>query len=230
SPEDVEKLLAFAADTGLHVYLQAGGIESIAPLPGQAVQLSYRLPAYAVELLFEPADFTQVNLALNRRMVDQAVTLLDPQPDDRVLDLFCGLGNFTLPLARRAGRVLGVEGAAELVSRARRNAEHNGIDNADFQCADLYAEPAAATAPWQSGRFDLALLDPPRSGAWEVLDALAATGVHRLLYVSCYPGTLARDAAHLVHGLGFSLTAAGAMDMFPQTAHLEAMALFERSA
>jgi 23S rRNA (uracil1939-C5)-methyltransferase len=230
SPADVEKLLAFAADTGLHVYLQTGGIETIAPLPGQAVQLSYRLPAYAVELLFEPADFTQVNLALNRRMVDQAVTLLDPQPDDRVLDLFCGLGNFTLPLARRAGRVLGVEGAAELVSRARRNAEHNGIDNADFQCADLYAEPAAATAPWQSGRFDLALLDPPRSGAWEVLDALAATGVHRLLYVSCYPGTLARDAAHLVHGLGFSLTAAGAMDMFPQTAHLEAMALFERSA
>jgi 23S rRNA (uracil1939-C5)-methyltransferase len=230
SPADVAKLLAFAADTGLHVYLQTGGIETIAPLPGQAVQLSYRLPAYAVELLFEPADFTQVNQAMNRRMVDQALTLLDPRGDDRVLDLFCGLGNFTLPLARRAGRVVGVEGAAELVSRARRNAEHNGIDNADFQCADLYAEPAAATAPWQSGRFDLALLDPPRSGAWEVLDALAATGVHRLLYVSCYPGTLARDAAHLVHGLGFSLTAAGAMDMFPHTAHLEAMALFERSA
>ncbi|MBK1630260.1 23S rRNA (uracil(1939)-C(5))-methyltransferase [Thiohalocapsa halophila] len=229
SAGDVEKLLAFAADTGLHVYLQPGGTETIAPLPGQDVQLGYRLPAHGVEVLFEPADFTQVNLALNRRMVDQALGLLDPQPGDAVLDLFCGLGNFTLPLAGRAGSVVGVEGDAGLVARARRNAAHNGLDNVDFQCADLYAEPTAA-APWHSRRFDLALLDPPRSGAREVLAPLAATGVQRIVYVSCYPGTLARDAEHLVHGLGFRLTAAGAMDMFPHTAHLESMAVFERRA
>ena len=222
SAQDVEKLLAFAAGTGLHVYLQPGGTETIAPLPGQDVQLGYRLPAPGVEILFEPADFTQVNLALNRRMVDQAFGLLDPQPGDTVLDLFCGLGNFTLPVARRAGSVVGVEADAGLVARARRNAAHNGLDNVDFQCADLYAEPTAA-APWHSRGFDLALLDPPRSGAREVLAPLAATGVRRIVYVSCYPGTLARDAEHLVHGLGFRLTAAGAMDMFPHTAHSESM-------
>jgi len=233
SAGDVDKLLAFAADTGLHVYLQPGGTETIAPLPGQAVQLSYVLPAHdpadAVEILFEPTDFTQVNLELNRMMLDQALALLDPGPDDRVLDLFCGLGNFTLPVARRAAAVVGVEGEDGLVARARRNAAHNGIHNVEFQCADLYAEPTAA-APWHTGRFDLALLDPPRSGALEVLEPLAATGVRRLVYVSCYPGTLARDAGHLVHHLGFSLTAAGAMDMFPHTAHLEAMAVFEKHA
>jgi 23S rRNA (uracil1939-C5)-methyltransferase len=227
SAADVELLLAFAAETGLRVYLQSGGIETIEPLPGQAVQLAYELPEHGVEIHFEPGDFTQVNLELNRLMLDQAMTLLDLQPGERVLDLFCGVGNFTLPIARRAGRVVGVEGDAGLVSRARRNAEHNGLDNVEFQQADLYGEPTAA-APWHGERFDKALLDPPRSGAREVLDALAATGVGRIVYVSCYPGTLARDAEHLVHSLGFRLVAAGAMDMFPHTAHLESMALFER--
>jgi 23S rRNA (uracil1939-C5)-methyltransferase len=229
SAEDEARLLAFAAETGLHVYLQPGGIETISPLPGQALALGYRLPAHDVEIRFEPSDFTQVNQPLNRRMVDQAIALLDPRPGERSLDLFCGLGNFTLPLARRAGFVVGVEGDAGLVERARRNAAHNGIGNVDFQCADLYGEPTAA-APWHAQRFDAALLDPPRSGAREVLDPLAATGVRRLVYVSCYPGTLARDAGHLVHQLGFRLAAAGAMDMFPQTAHLEAMAVFDKSA
>jgi 23S rRNA (uracil1939-C5)-methyltransferase len=224
---DRARLLAFAAETGLHVYLQPGGADSVAPLPGQAVRLSYRLPAHAVEIGFEPFDFTQVNLELNRLMVDQALELLDPQPDERVLDLFCGLGNFTLPIARRAAAVVGVEGDAGLVLRARRNAEQNGIGNVDFQQADLYGAPSAA-APWHQERFDKALLDPPRTGAREVLDALAATGVRRIVYVSCYPATLARDAAHLVHALGFRLVAAGAMDMFPHTAHLESMALLER--
>ncbi len=227
SAADIEKMLVFAAASGLRVYLQPGGVETIMPLPGQAVHLAYRLPAHDAEIRFEPADFTQVNLGMNRRMVDQAMALLDPGPQDRVLDLFCGLGNFTLPVARRAGRVVGVEGDAGLVARARRNAAYNGLQNVDFHCADLYAEPTAA-APWHTEHFDLALLDPPRSGAREVLDPLAATGVHRLLYVSCYPGTLARDAEHLVHGLGFRLAAAGAMDMFPHTSHLESMALFER--
>jgi 23S rRNA (uracil1939-C5)-methyltransferase len=224
---DQDKLLAFAAETGLRVYLQPGGNETVAPLPGQAVTLRYGLPEQDIEIGFEPYDFTQVNLELNRLMLGQALDLLDPRADERVLDLFCGLGNFTLPIARRAGSVVGVEGDAGLVARARRNAEHNRIGNVDFQCADLYGEPTA-TAPWHRERFDKALLDPPRSGAREVLDALAATGVRRLVYVSCYPATLARDADHLVHELGFRLTAAGAMDMFPHTAHLESMALLER--
>jgi 23S rRNA (uracil1939-C5)-methyltransferase len=224
---DHARFLAFAAETGLHVYLQPGGADSVAPLPGQDVRLTYSLPAHAVEIGFEPFDFTQVNLELNRLMLDQALELLDPQPDERVLDLFCGLGNFTLPIARRAAAVVGVEGDAGLVLRARRNAEQNGIGNAEFQQADLYGEPTAA-APWHRERFDKALLDPPRTGAREVLDALAATGVRRIVYVSCYPATLARDAAQLVHALGFRLVAAGAMDMFPHTAHLESMALLER--
>jgi 23S rRNA (uracil1939-C5)-methyltransferase len=152
---------------------------------------------------------------------------LDPRADERVLDLFCGLGNFTLAIARRTGQVVGVEGDAGLVARARLNAERNAVQNVEFQVADLYGEPSAA-APWHQARFDRALIDPPRSGAREVLDPLAATGVQRLVYVSCYPSTLARDAEHLVNGLGFRLVAAGAMDMFPHTAHLESMAVFER--
>jgi 23S rRNA (uracil1939-C5)-methyltransferase len=224
---DRDKLLAFAVATGLHVYLQPGGTETVAPLPDQGGALRYRLPAHDVEIHFEPNDFTQVNLELNQRMVDQALALLDPQPDERVLDLFCGLGNFTLPIARRARFVVGVEGDPGLVARAQRNAEHNRIGNVEFQSADLYAEHTAA-APWHQERFHKALLDPPRSGAREVLDALAATGVRRIVYVSCYPATLARDAEHLVHALGFRLEAAGAMDMFPHTAHLESMAVFER--
>ena len=182
-----------------------------------------------MHLEFEPTDFTQVNLELNRLMVDQALDLLDPQQDDRVLDLFCGLGNFTLPLARRAGQVVGVEGDAGLVERAQANAARNAIANAEFLVADLYRapEPGPPKVPWGMEVFDKALLDPPRSGAWQVLDLLPAAGVRRLVYVSCYPSTLARDADRLVHALGYRLVAAGAMDMFPQTAHVESMALFE---
>ena len=229
SAADLGLLEAFAAVEGLHLYLQEGGPETIRPLPGQGVDLGFDLPAYDVHLAFEPTDFTQVNLELNRLMVDQALDLLDPQPEDQVLDLFCGLGNFTLPLARRAGQVVGVEGVAGLVERARANALRNRLSNAEFLLADLYQgrEAGPGPAPWGSGSFDKALLDPPRSGAWQVLDLLPAAGVRRLVYVSCYPTTLARDAEHLVHTLGYRLLAAGAMDMFPQTAHVEAMALFE---
>lgn len=240
SPADCDRFLSFAAETGFHVYLQEGGVESIRPLEGQAVELVYSLPSEGLRLGFEPSDFTQVNLELNRQMIDQAMRLLDPKPHERVLDLFCGLGNFTLPIARRAREVVGIEGDAGLVARAERNALRNGIANARFYTADLYAIapvmvwPWAGPAPERSGArssehpFDKALLDPPRTGALEVLDALAAAGVQRIVYVSCYPATLARDAAKLVGELGFRLEAAGAMDMFPQTAHLEAMALFER--
>ena len=252
SAADIDRLLAFAAETGFHLYLQEGGVETLRPLPGQAVELSYTLPAEDVTIGFEPTDFTQVNLDLNRRMVAQALALLDPQPHERVLDLFCGLGNFTLPIARHAGSAVGVEGDPGLVGRATANAARNGIANAVFHAADLYAEsgsgagggdgaaagPSAAAdgrarphgedAPWYGARFDKALLDPPRSGALEVLGGLAGTGVRRIVYVSCYPATLARDAAALAGEHGFRLAAAGAMDMFPHTAHLEAMALFER--
>jgi len=234
SAADCDRLLSFAATTGFHVYLQEAGVESIRPLDGQAVELSYSLPSQDLVFGFEPSDFTQVNLELNRKMIDQALALLDPQPQERVLDLFCGLGNFTLPIARRAREVVGVEGDAGLVARAERNAERNGIKNARFCTADLYC--ASGATPWSdqvSGQvpgqaFEKALLDPPRSGALEVLEGLAEAGVRRILYVSCYPATLARDAAKLVDELGFRLEAAGAMDMFPHTAHLEAMALFER--
>ncbi|MCK7581806.1 MAG: 23S rRNA (uracil(1939)-C(5))-methyltransferase RlmD [Chromatiales bacterium] len=227
TPEDEACLLELGRREGFHIYLQDGGIDSIRPLPGQEVALSYSLPNHGVEIGFLPSDFTQVNLELNRRMVDQALALLDPDPDDTVLDLFCGLGNFTLPLARRSAEVVGVEGDAGLVERARANAVRNGLDNVRFHVADLQAE-LSAEAPWTRQRFTKALIDPPRSGAWEVLDWLPRLGVERLVYVSCYPTTLARDADRLVNELGYRLRAAGVMDMFPHTSHVESMALFER--
>ena len=230
SAADLGLLTAFAEETGFHLYLQEGGPETVRPLPGEGVDLHFSLPRHNVRIGFEPTDFTQVNLDLNRRMVDQALELLDPQPDERVLDLFCGLGNFTLPIARHARAVTGVEGETGLVERARRNAERNAIGNVRFEQADLYAEPEPnpTLSDWRRESFDKALLDPPRSGAMPALDRIAAAGVRRLVYVSCYPSTLARDAERLVNGLGFRLSAAGAMDMFPHTAHVEAMAVFER--
>lgn len=230
TPQDIDHLQAFATRTGLHLYLQPGGIETVEPLPGQAMELTYRLPARNLTLAFEPHDFTQVNLELNRLMVERALQWLDPGPEDRVLDLFCGLGNFTLPIACRAAFVLGVEGDAGLVERARANARRNGFDDRRlcFECADLYCATSDRDWAWTRHAFDLALLDPPRSGALQVLDPLAATGIRRLIYVSCYPGTLARDAGQLVGRHGFRLIAAGAMDMFPHTAHVESMAVFER--
>jgi len=226
SAADLGVLQGLADDQGFHVYLQEGGPDSIRPLPGQGIDLHYELPRHRVRIGFEPTDFTQVNLELNRLMVDQALELLDPQPDESVLDLFCGLGNFSLPLARRAREVLGVEADAALVARAEENARANSIDNARFATADLYGELDGQ--PWTRERFTKALLDPPRSGALPVLDWLPRLGVERILYVSCYPTTLARDADRLVNGLGYRLRAAGVMDMFPHTAHLESMALFER--
>ncbi|WP_133510482.1 23S rRNA (uracil(1939)-C(5))-methyltransferase RlmD [Candidatus Thiosymbion oneisti] len=226
SARDVARLTDFGETCGLHFYVQAGGAETIRPLLGQGVDLYYDLPGADVRLYFQPTDFTQVNPGLNRMMVEQALVLLAPRSDERILDLFCGLGNFTLPIARRAAEVLGVEGDPGLVARARTNAEHNGITNARFVAADLYAR--SDPQPWASQRFHKALLDPPRSGALQVLELLPAIGVGRILYVSCYPATLARDADRLVNGLGYRLRAVGMLDMFPHTAHLEAMAVFER--
>jgi 23S rRNA (uracil1939-C5)-methyltransferase len=227
SEADLGVLLHLAETHGFHVYLQEGGAETIQPLPGQGVELHYDLPRYGLRLEFGPTDFTQVNLELNRLMLDQALDLLDPQPDEQVLDLFCGLGNFSLPLARRAGEVLGVEADAGLIARAEANARRNQVGNVRFETADLYGDLAGQS--WLNGHYQKVLLDPPRSGALEVLDWLPRLGAQRICYVSCYPTTLARDADRLVNGLGYRMVSAGVMDMFPHTAHVESMALFERA-
>lgn len=223
---DREHLETFGVTHDIHIYLQEGGPDSVRPLSGLPTRLSYRIPDFDLELQFLPTDFTQVNTDINRLMVRRAVELLAPQEEDRVLDLFCGLGNFTLPLARRAGHVAGVEGDPGLVARAKDNALHNGISNAEFHTANLYE--ALQDLPWLQQRYRKALLDPPRSGAFEVLEHLPRLGVERLVYVSCYPSTLARDAGALVHDHRYSLAAAGVMDMFPHTGHVESIALFER--
>ena len=227
SDADKAKLAAFAEAEGFSIFLQPGGIDSVHPLTGDAPQLSFRLPQWDIELLFRPLDFIQVNAKLNEAMIARALELLDVQPGERVLDLFCGLGNFTLPLARAAGdgEVVGVEGDAGLVQRARANAAHNGLGNATFHAADLVQDLAAQ--PWLKAGFDKLLLDPARSGAIEVLKQLPLKGLKRIVYVSCHPGSLARDAGFLVNDAGWTLREAGVMDMFPHTAHVESIAVFD---
>ncbi|MES9987420.1 MAG: 23S rRNA (uracil(1939)-C(5))-methyltransferase RlmD [Candidatus Thiodiazotropha endolucinida] len=226
SDEDLMKLAIFAPQHGISIYIQEGGPESIRPLDFEPTTLSYSLPEYDLQLDFLPSDFTQVNTDINRQMVKRAISLLELQPDDRVLDLFCGLGNFTLPLASAAGQVTGVEGDSGLVARGRENALRNAIDNIEFYTANLYE--TLDNEPWLMQRFNKVLLDPPRSGAVEILEHLPKLGAERIVYVSCYPGTLARDAGILVHEQGYRLKCAGVMDMFPHTAHVESIALFER--
>ncbi|SIT65888.1 23S rRNA m(5)U-1939 methyltransferase [Ectothiorhodosinus mongolicus] len=225
STQDQQQLTAFAQAEGLQVYLQPAGPESVTPLWPQIPQeLAYGHPEFDVSLKFSPLDFFQVNSAINRAMVPQAMAWLDVQPEHRVLDLFCGLGNFTLPLARRAQSVLGVEGDAAMVARAADNARLNGLSNVQFKAADL--TDAGALTHLTSHGFERVLLDPPRLGALATLPAVAASGAERLVYVSCNPATLARDAEQLVHTHGYVLERAGVMDMFPHTAHVESMALF----
>ncbi|KUF24506.1 23S rRNA (uracil(1939)-C(5))-methyltransferase RlmD [Xanthomonas phaseoli] len=226
SERDRQAWVAFAQEHGFAVFLQPGGVDSVHPLWPQDVPLSFRLPQWDVELAFRPLDFIQVNASLNQKMIAHAVALLGAKPDDRVLDLFCGLGNFTLPLARVVREVVGVEGDAGLVARAKENAQRNGLDNAQFYAADLTQDQRSA--PWMRQGFDKLLLDPPRSGALEVLQQLPLKTFERIVYVSCHPGSLARDAGYLVNEQGFTLVCAGAMDMFPHTAHVESIAVFER--
>lgn len=225
SPRDLDALEAFARAHRIAVFLQPGGVDSVHPLWPQAPRLSFRLPRWDVELEFRPLDFIQVNAGLNDRMIARAIGLLDAGPDERVLDLFCGLGNFTLPLARGVREAVGVEGDAGLVSRARHNADLNGLANAAFHAADLAQDLRGQ--PWMRAGFDRVLLDPPRSGADGVLRQLPLQGLKRIVYVSCHPGSLARDAGYLVNERGWSLRAAGVMDMFPHTAHVESIAVFE---
>jgi len=223
---DEDLLRAFGERQAIQIYRQGGGPDSITPLwPNEPEELCYRLPDFNVEIRFRPTDFVQINGAVNRQMIGRAVELLDLNGDEQVLDLFSGLGNFTLPLARRAGRVLGVESEERLIEAGRRNAQLNGIGNAVFTAADLYNESSAAS--WTDFRCDRLLLDPPRGGAMAAIKRLVTLPA-RIVYVSCYPATLARDSEYLVHVLGYRLAAAGVMDMFPQTSHVESMALFVR--
>ncbi len=219
-------LKEFAEKKGFQIYLQTKGPDTVTPLYPERAHLSYRLPEFDLELFFTPLDFTQINAAINRKMVDLAVKMLDPQPDERILDLFCGLGNFSLPLARKAGFVVGVEGDAGLVERARHNAKHNGITNIEFFSADLADDPQQYD--WFTGRFDKLLIDPARAGAAEVISHLAKLEVCRIVYVSCNPATLARDAGEIVNRYGYKLVSVGVMDMFPHTTHVESIALFEK--
>lgn len=222
---DRQRLSDFAAEHQLELYLQSGGpatVERFWPRAGEE-RLYYGLPAFGLRLGFHPNDFTQVNAGINRLMVERAVDLLAPEPGDRVLDLYCGLGNFSLPLATRCETVAGVEGTATMVERARENAARNGLENAGFHVADLAA--GWQHADWASEHWDKMLLDPPRSGAAEVVSRAGALGVGRIVYISCNPATLARDAGVLVQQ-GFRLRRAGIMDMFPHTAHVESIAEF----
>jgi 23S rRNA (uracil1939-C5)-methyltransferase len=223
SAADLALLREFEALHQVRVYLQPGGIDSTLALTEPAPRLFYSLPQADLQIDFQPTDFIQVNASVNRELVAGAAQLLQLTAHSRLLDLYCGLGNFSLPLARRAERVVGVEGDAGLVARARGNARRNGIANADFFCADLTADASAAA--WLSGPYTHVLLDPPRAGALALVPQLARLALERLLYVSCNPETLARDIGLLVHEHGFELLAAGVVDMFPHTAHMESLAL-----
>ena len=223
SLEDLASLREFELLHAVSFYLQPGGIDSVQALTEPAPRLFYALPDAALEIEFLPTDFIQVNAAVNRSLVTTAARLLELTRDSRVLDLYCGLGNFSLALARRAHSVVGVEGDAGLVARAGGNAQRNGIGNAQFFHADLTADVSAA--PWLALGFSHVLLDPPRAGALALLPHIARLAPERVLYVACDPDTLARDVGLLVQQHGFKLLAAGVVDMFPHTAHVESLAL-----
>jgi len=228
SPADESLLRAFAQRHGVAVYLQPQGPDSARPFyPPDPPELRYRLPDFDLEFPFRPTDFTQVNHEVNRVLVRRAISLLDPRPGERIGDLFCGLGNFSLAMARRGAQVVGIEGNAALVGRARDNAVHNGLaERCQFRALDLFTVSAA---DWNTlGAFDKLLVDPPRDGAVELVRTLAAQAPRKVLYVSCNPATLARDAAIMVHVNGYRLCAAGVVNMFPHTSHVESIALFER--
>ena len=230
--EDIRKLSAFAKHHNIDIYLQSGGLDSVVPLPGTtARQLSYALPEFDVMLNFLPTDFTQVNLEINRAMVPRALELLDVNSEDSVLDLFCGIGNFTLPLARKAANVLGIEGEHGLVERAKQNAAFNNINNVEFQAIDLAKDDLNedfSNIDYFRGGVNKLLLDPARNGAQEVIEKMNLKSVERIVYVSCNPSTLARDVGVLVNDKGFKLEQAGVMDMFPHTTHVESIAVFSR--
>ncbi len=226
--DDAARVRAFADTHRVQIWEQRKGPDTARPFwPDIAPELSYSLPEFGLAMPFKPTEFTQVNTAINRALVSRALRLLDPQPGERIADLFCGLGNFTLPIATRGAEVLGIEGSAELVDRARANALRNHLPHAHFVVDNLFEMTPEKFATL--GHFDKLLIDPPRSGAIEVVKSLPDSGApQRIVYVSCDPATLARDAEVLVHVKGYRLVAAGVANMFPHTAHVESIALFER--
>lgn len=227
--DDIALTKQFAIDHKLHFFLQPRGLDSVTPLyPESPPPLYYRLPDYDVEIRFKPTDFIQVNATLNQAMINAVLELLRPESSDLILDLFCGLGNFTLPIARSGATVLGVEGDAGLVERARQNALLNQLPNATFQHVDLYQ--STLDTKFLTGSFDKVILDPPRSGAALVIERIIPHLMPRtIVYVSCNPVTLAQDADSLIRLHGYRLTHAGVVDMFPHTAQTEAIACFKRS-
>mgnify|MGYP003342454049 FL=1 len=231
---DEDLLRKFADQHHVWIWLQPKGIETVAPFYPETGKLCYRVPEFEIEMPFKPADFTQVNHMMNRALVSKAIRLLEVKESDRVLDLFCGIGNFTLPLARKAKAVLGIEGLATLTTRAKANAEHNGLAHkASFMQSDLFEVTTETIAAW--GRADRWLMDPPREGAMEICKAISQLHTinsellpQRIVYVSCNPKTLARDADILCHQAGYTLKGAGIVNMFPHTSHVESMAVFDR--
>ncbi len=225
--DDLEKMTAFASDHKLDCYLQSGGPDTVAKYypKTDTGRLFYDLPEFQLNLAFHPMDFTQVNAHINRKMISKAIELLEINSEDKILDLFCGLGNFSLPMATKAKFVLGVEGSAAMVDRGKENALRMELENLEFSSADLTEN--LETKHWASYGFTKVLIDPPRSGAIEILPAVALLQPVKIVYISCNPITLARDAACL-KDLGYHLDSAGVMDMFPQTTHVESIALFNK--
>jgi 23S rRNA (uracil1939-C5)-methyltransferase len=228
SPDDEDRVRAFADQQGVCIYLQPGGPATAQRFhPPDAPPLTYSLREFDLRLPFAPTEFTQVNRHVNAVLVRRAMGLLDPRPGERIADFFCGLGNFSLPIARRGANVVGVEGSEALVARARENARLNGLEaRAAFHVADLFKVNADVLAALAT--FDKVLIDPPRDGAIELVKAMEQSRPGRIVYVSCNPATLARDASVLVNALGYRLEAAGVANMFPHTSHVESIALFER--
>ena len=230
SDDDKELMRKFGIANDIRMYLQPAGLDSVALLDADESlePLFYTLQAFDIRIEFDPVGFVQVNSDINEQMVTRAIDLLQVGSNDRVLDLYCGIGNFSLPLARRSKEVLGVEGDAMLVSSARLNAAINDLENASFRVADL--SKIDGSESWIKEDWDRVLLDPARSGAAELVQNMHVIGAQRIVYVSCHPGTLARDAGTLVNELGYRLESAGIIDMFPHTAHVESIAVFSRGS
>lgn len=224
---DLKALTEFAEQKAFHLYLQSGGPQTVVKItPDDGVhRLSYQLPEFDLKMQFHPMDFTQVNAELNKAMISRAMTLLAPEADETILDLFCGLGNFSLPIARSDAKVVAVEGDQQMVERGYENARLNNLDNVDFYAADLTQDFSEMS--WGKEHFDKILIDPPRSGALEIVQKITQFNARKIVYVSCNPITLARDSKILLDA-GYSLVSAGVMDMFPHTAHVESIALFEK--
>jgi 23S rRNA (uracil1939-C5)-methyltransferase len=224
--EDEALLKTFADIHQVQIWTQTKGPDTIMPFyPLQAAQLKYSLPEFDLSYPFKPNEFTQVNPQINQVMIRRAMQLLQPQANETIADFFCGIGNFTLPIARSGAAVLGLEGLANLVERANESAQLNQVKQVKFGVADLFKMTEESLA--ELGRFDKWLVDPPRDGAFELVKAITPeTAPQRIVYVSCNPATLARDAGVLVNDKGYTLAAAGVINMFPHTAHVESIALF----